>query len=191
MINPVSYEINKQNLFQICDILERSNIEYTVFYGTMLGIHRDGKIIESDDDVDVLVKVSDFMKVLFAIKSSGLVISKNVDKMFLQVRNTINDIKSYVDIYFYYDSGYNYIIEPWNFLGRYMDKENHLHIPYNLVFPVKTFNYDGKLIKIPSESEQLCQFLYGENYRLPMRKKIDYTTKIVNNKPEIIYHQTL
>jgi len=100
MINPVSYEINKQNLFQICDILERSNIEYTVFYGTMLGIHRDGRIIESDDDVDVLVKVSDFMKVLFAIKSSGLVISKNVDKMFLQVRNTLNEIKSYVDIYF-------------------------------------------------------------------------------------------
>ncbi len=190
MINPVSYEINKKNLFEICDILEESNIEYMVFYGTMLGLHRDGKIIDNDDDVDILISVSDYMKVLSTLKLKGLTISKNVNKMFLQVRNTIDDIKSYVDIYFYYDSGYNYVIEPWNFGGRYMDKETHLHIPMNLLFPSNQFEYDGKLIRIPSESEQLCQFLYGEKYRIPLRKKIDYTTKIVNNKPEIIYHQT-
>ena len=189
MINPVSSEINKQNLFKICDVLDSNNIDYMVFYGTMLGLHREGKIIENDDDIDILISVSDYQKVLDVLKSNWLIMSKNVNKMFIQVRNIIDDVKSYIDIYFYYDSGYNYVVEPWNFAGRYMDRETHLHIPKNLIFPTNTFEYEGKLIKVPNETELLCQFLYGENYKIPLRKKLDYTTKIVNNKPEIIYHQ--
>lgn len=187
MINSVPYEINKQNLLYICDLLQSYGINYTVFYGTMLGIHRDGKIIENDDDVDILISVSDYTKVLDVLKSKSVTLSEHVKRVFIQIQRIIDTTPSYIDIYFYYDGG-SYIIEPWNFCGKYNNKKTHIHIPKNLIFPTHTFQYGDMVIKIPQAPEQLCQFLYGTNWRLPLTKNIDYSIKIVNNTPKITYY---
>ena len=49
----VSLETNQENLSYFCKILE--GIEYFVFFGTMLGLERDGGVIEGDDDIDFYV----------------------------------------------------------------------------------------------------------------------------------------
>lgn len=47
-------------LKNIAKIFNDNNIEYMIFYGSLLGIIRDKKLLEHDDDVDFLVSDSDF-----------------------------------------------------------------------------------------------------------------------------------
>ncbi|MDA7714540.1 LicD family protein, partial [Candidatus Pelagibacter sp.] len=48
--------IQKQNLENLLEISHKiKNIEYFIFYGTLLGITRDNSIIKGDDDVDFMV----------------------------------------------------------------------------------------------------------------------------------------
>ena len=46
-------ELNFQNLISVSPLLK--NIEYFIFYGTLLGIIRENNIIKGDDDIDFLV----------------------------------------------------------------------------------------------------------------------------------------
>lgn len=51
----ISKDTNSKNLINSCKILNNITDEYTVFYGSMLGIHREGDVIDGDDDCDFLV----------------------------------------------------------------------------------------------------------------------------------------
>ena len=46
-------KLNYQNLMTVSPLLK--NIEYFIFYGTLLGIIRGNNIIKGDDDIDFLV----------------------------------------------------------------------------------------------------------------------------------------
>ena len=46
----ISKHLNRQNLIEAAAVLK--DVDYCVFYGTALGIHRDGDLIDGDDDVD-------------------------------------------------------------------------------------------------------------------------------------------
>ena len=50
-------ELNRETLLESTKILEKIN--YCIFYGSMLGIHRDGDVIDGDDDVDLLIENKD------------------------------------------------------------------------------------------------------------------------------------
>lgn len=55
-LNP---EIAFNNLKDFVQILEDFNVEYYLFYGTLLGIYRDKRLIEYDHDVDIAIKASE------------------------------------------------------------------------------------------------------------------------------------
>ena len=49
-------DIQKQNFDNLLKVsYSIKNIEYFIFYGTLLGITRDNNIIKGDDDVDFMV----------------------------------------------------------------------------------------------------------------------------------------
>jgi len=49
-------------LGQLNKVFEELNISYWLVYGTLLGVYRDGKFIEHDDDIDVGLFLDDYSK---------------------------------------------------------------------------------------------------------------------------------
>ena len=71
-------------------------------------------------------------------------ISKNI---FIQGTKKVNNkILTYVDFYLYSDlPDNNYICDKWNFSGRYKDPLNYMHIPKEIIYPIKYW-FDSLLI---------------------------------------------
>lgn len=44
-----------KDLETIREVLEKNNVRFMVVYGALLGMHRDGKFIEHDDDIDLAI----------------------------------------------------------------------------------------------------------------------------------------
>ena len=57
MFKKIHRSFNEPNLKLMLPILEKENIEYFMFYGSLLGIVREGNILEMDDDIDICVNL--------------------------------------------------------------------------------------------------------------------------------------
>jgi hypothetical protein len=175
------------NLIYFTSLLNLNNIEYTIFYGTLLGISRDYDIIENDDDIDILLDNKYYNEILEMLKSTNFIINIDEPSIFMQLVNIKNN-NSLIDLYFYENNEeFDYVIDKWNFIGQCHEEKNHLHIPKKYLFDYKKINFYNQDICIPGNSEKLCKFLYGKFYKENLIKNIDYTTNIVKNKPKIKY----
>ena len=178
--------INFQNLLIISKTL--SKIEHFICYGTLLGMTRDNKIISGDDDVDFLINYKYKSKVLKKmISNKSFKINKKVsNKFFAQYIKKDTNITSFVDFYFYInDTKNNYIIEKHNYLSNFRDPKFAIHFPKKFIFPIKKDKYH-KIVSLPKRPEKVCQFLYGLEWRTPLKKNISYRMEIVDNKPLLI-----
>ncbi len=178
--------INFKNLLIISKVL--SKIEHFICYGTLLGITRDNKIIPGDDDVDLLIDYKYKNKVLKKMVSlKSFKVNKKVsNKFFVQYINKDINFTSFVDFYFYINNPKNnFIIEKHNFLSNFKDPKFAIHFPKKFIFPIKKDKY-YKTICLPNKQEKLCQFLYGLDWKIPLKKNISYRMEIVNNKPLLI-----
>ena len=183
MKKPVSKEINRKNLLDCARLLR--NVEYCFFYGSLLGIHRDGDVIEDDDDVDVLLSEKDDELVTNILLEGGYFLSKQYrcDKIFKQFFKTIDGTQVFLDLYFFKNFNEDYIIERWNFHARPYENNYHIIIPKPIIFPIKETIFKGKKIKIPNKPEKVCRYLYGENFSTPLKKELEYYIIIENNRP--------
>ena len=172
-------------------MLHKNKIEHFVFFGTLLGLTRDGKPIKGDDDIDFYVNKKDFDKVHNAILSLGFRINHNIwpnhTKNFIQFNDVIDKKKTRVDFYFYDStSDKNYLLEPWHFVGLTPNKTygtNFLKVPKLFVYPITNKNYLSENISMPKHSELMCEFLYGQSWKIPKLKGIDYKTTVIGGKP--------
>ena len=186
----ITQEINSKNLIRACNLLNSITNEYTVFFGTMLGLHREGEVIDGDDDCDFLIssKLYDKVKKLFLSNGYRLPnIHHDRKDIFTQFTTKIDHIEVLIDIYYYTDYNEEYVIDKWNFAGLYLDQHKWMLIPKKYLFDFKKLNYKNIIINIPNNSEYICKYLYGERYKENLIKFVDYEMTIVNNKPNIIY----
>ena len=183
MKNLLDKDINNKALIYFSGLLK--NIEYFSFYGTLLGIVRTGETLDKDDDIDILVNVEQYQIVLKLIEEKQLNIIIKSENVFLQVEKELNGNITLLSIHFYKMTE-NLIIDKWAFAGFPNDRHNHLNIDKKLVFPLKSISLDGHHINIPNESKKLCEFLYGEKYKIPIEKD-SYDIVLINNRPVIRY----
>lgn len=179
-------EINLNNLLYISKLFK--NINFFIFYGTLLGMERNGTIIEGDDDIDILIDINDKNQVLSLIKKTeNLEINENnSNKYFVQLNKTSNNILSCIDLYFYINEAKNdYIIEKHNFLSFIENPNYSIHIPKDLIFPLK-YSKLFKEVKVPNKPDSLCKYLYGPSWKSPLRKNSGYRMEIIDNKPKLI-----
>ena len=59
---PIDRKYNAQNLKEVLPLLE--GLDYFIFYGTLLGLVREGDILEKDDDIDILVDRKHFAELI-------------------------------------------------------------------------------------------------------------------------------
>jgi hypothetical protein len=165
-------------------------VEHFIFFGTLLGIVRDGDIIPNDDDIDIYVDIKYRSKLIKELSNAGFFVNENIypnfSNYFLQLQIPREDLITYVDFYFFDSSQAKYISEKWNFSGRIDNFYNEMHIPKELIFPLKKFLYKDIQLSIPSKPNEVCAFLYGNEWRIPLNKNKHYTTAIINNKPVIL-----
>ena len=189
MKNAIPRHLGQQNLVEISHLL--SGIKHFVFFGTLLGLVRDSNIIDGDDDVDLYVDIKHRNDVIKILVDSGYSLDfeqyPNTTPYFIQATISKNNINIPTDFYFFEDDGQSkYILERWNFLANVEDKNNHLLVPKDLLFPLQTKEFFGANIAMPAKPEAVCKFLYGKHWLTPLKKEQEYRTLIVNNKPMVL-----
>ena len=182
----ISVEENENNLIYFSKLFV--NVEYFIFFGTLLGITRDKGLIDGDDDIDFYVNLKDRFKLIENLKNNNievdLTLSVNKNNYFLQIKRVFNKKILITDFYFYEtDIEKNFIIERWNFEGGTHDTSKYLRIPKIFIFPLKKILFKSVEIFIPKESELTCEFLYGINWKKKLKKDKEYTIKVINGKP--------
>jgi len=178
--------INLENLLFISRKLKKFKI--FCFYGTLLGLTRENDILLGDDDIDLLVDIKHKKQILAYIskfKNFKLNKKKN-NKYFIQLIQNKKNLKSFVDIYFYINKkNKGYIIEKHNFLSAINIERLSLHIPKKYIFPLKANKKFGDVL-LPKNSYKICEFLYGKNWKTPLKKNSGYRMEIINHKPKLI-----
>jgi phosphorylcholine metabolism protein LicD len=182
----ISVDENEDNLLYFSKLF--NNVEYFIFFGTLLGITREKGLIDGDDDIDFYVNLKDRSKLIDNLKNNNievdLTLSVNKNNHFLQIKRVVNNKVLIADFYFYEtDIEKNFIIERWNLEGGTNDVSKHLRIPKIFIFPLKKILFKSVEISIPKEGELICEFLYGINWKKKLKKDKEYTIKVINGKP--------
>ena len=177
----INRELNLKNLMLLSTRM--SEVEYFIFFGTLLGYLREGNLIKEDDDIDFYVNIRDQDKIVNILDSLDFIYSHSTI-YFVQASRIIEGVNTFVDFYFY--ENYlesDHLIERWNFLFSPNDAEKHLHIPKKIIFPIRQGEIRNIKINIPFDVDACCRYLYGDHYKTPLKKEDQYKIKIVNNKP--------
>lgn len=159
-----------------------------VFFGTLLGLIREGAPIKGDDDVDFYVDVRHFEHVKKTLMASGFKIDvsapPNNTLWFLQADGHIEGRQIRADFYFFdQTTDIHFVIEPWNFMGTLNNTQSHLRIPKTLLFPLASRKFGDIELNFPACPEVLCEFLYGLDWRTPKKKGTDYHTNVIGGRP--------
>jgi hypothetical protein len=181
VIDPVDRKYNLKNLEYIVDYL--SHLDYFLFFGTLLGYYREGNILPEDDDVDIYVDIKHRDELIGILQQSEFSIRIN-NPYFLQGHRILEGINTYFDFYLYEtDDTKDYISERWNIAGDTRNADRFLHTPKDMVFPIGWGSIGDIKVKIPHDVSECCRFLYGDKYKTPLKKDVEYRSEVVNNKP--------
>ncbi len=155
MIDPKPQDLNRKNLIDVSNLLK--GIEHFVFFGTLLGLVRDGDIIPHDDDVDFYVPIEQGDALIERLKTTDFSIGLNTDGKPEQPLCTVRAYKFIdgmeldIDFYLYQSNPEtDCIIERWNISGKPDNKDTHLHIPKSMIFPLKTQRFFDCDIAMPA-----------------------------------------
>ena len=176
MFTPINRKYNLTTLGMVAPHLEE--MEYCVFFGTLLGYHREGNLLEMDDDVDIYINSQHKTEVVEIITSLGFDISIDTS-IFMQGKIEIEGVTAYIDFYLYYKEN-NHSVDRWNFRG---DDGKILHVPLDILLPPSDVTMGDISFKMPKDPDGCCRFLYGDNYHTPLKKNVEYTMCIVDHKP--------
>jgi len=188
---PIDRKFNFKNFKDITKLLNKDNLEYFIFYGTLLGYCREKNLLEKDDDIDFLVNIKYANNLIKILTTLNFEISVSTN-LFIQGRKEIdNNFFTYVDFYLFSNNpSKNYICDKWTFSGDHSNPANHLYIPKKIIYPIKKSIMQNISVNVPAKTKECCKFLYGDNYTTPLKKGADYRTEIINNKPKQIIINT-
>lgn len=189
MFKPIAIEKNLNNLKYVAERLSR--VEWFIFFGTLLGYTRENNIIKNDDDIDIYVdlRFRDTIIEIFKNTELNFDVTKvpNLSPFFLQGLRELGGEKTYVDFYFFENAKkLSFIREKHNFSGRSYLETNTMHIPKEIIYPIKPAKLKDLDVFVPNKPIECCQFLYGKDWKTPLSKSKDYFVDIINNKPMLV-----
>lgn len=174
---------NKDNLIEITSLIK--NLDYFLFFGTLLGDIRENSVIKDDDDIDFLISFKDLNIVENILSLNGFNVSAK-EKFFISFYNK-NIVEAHtIDFYAYYLKDQNVVI-PKSFYGNsiFQLKRHYLILNKNLFFPTKRNNNGAK---IPNKSKIIVPILYGKKWNEKLIKNLDYFIYFRKNIPRVTYN---
>ncbi|MDC0606883.1 hypothetical protein OAP00_03730 [Acidimicrobiia bacterium] len=177
---------NKENLTHITSLIK--DLDYFLFFGTLLGDVRENDVIKNDDDIDFLINSKE-LDILENILVNNDMLIQQKDNFFISFCNKNIEEAHTVDFYVYYKEGKNVVI-PKSFYGNSVLKlkRHYLTLDKNLFFPAIK-NINGA--KIPNKSKKIIHILYGEKWNEKLVKNVDYFIYFNKNMPRITYSPNL
>ncbi len=141
----------KNILFEFDDIAKKLKIPYCLGQGTALGLYRDGKIINGDNDVDIEVFCDNkkLEKLFQKLKESGYDDEKGIAHINIISKDSYEVNQHFhkgpiLDILFHFDG-----------------KRKKFHKKFDKV------KFDGREFNIPHPIEEYLELEFGKNWRKP------------------------
>lgn len=154
-------KIREKVFKKVINILNTNEIEYFVNYGTLLGLIREGRLLESDDDIDILVHEKDYNKAYSLINKEYTLMRTDPD--FCQGYIHQGQVELY-----------KYTVENGKVIDKWTKKHNDLSgiQPVNYVYPIQSKYIEilGIQVSLPNEPEKILENVY-ENWKVPTGSK--------------------
>jgi len=141
---------------------EKFNIKSTIASGTLLGIHRDGKLIDHDDDIDIAY-YSNFSASEDIVREQSNIV-EYLNSQGYNCKNT-----SHVQIQCTLSSGVDIDLFP-----AWVEGDNMIMSPLPVnqvkisdVFPLDTIDFQGFSLPVPRDINKMLVVNYGPEYNEP------------------------
>jgi hypothetical protein len=171
-------KIINNTLVFFANLLHLHNIDnWFISYGTLLGIVRNNSCIEGDDDIDIIIDIKHYQKIMqiLAINEFYTYDVSKLDKFNQQFIKTVdNDKLCSVDFYFAEVDDNGDFNDTWNELiwsNCFTNNNDKQFILYD---------WNGTVLHIPNNYETKLIKLYGENWQTPLSRDEYVTVKTRN-----------
>jgi hypothetical protein len=157
------------------------------FFGTLLGLGRDGGLIAGDDDIDFICELETLNAVTEKIRSSFKVVMV-VDTLESQfgagTRTFVIQFPSnlmHVDLYCPRIVNEQSLF-PCHWYDSRHDERGWLRVPNSMIDAIRAHDY-SKIGEPFLKLQPLCNYLYGPGWQQPSRKNIDHVHALINGVP--------
>lgn len=157
-IKPIDKKIAGENLVLLKEVCEKNEINFLLFFGTLLGAVREHDFITHDEDIDLVIKkeeMNNFLSILFDLRIIGFEVARFEKRGFMSIiRNG-----EYIDLYFF---------EPYT-------KNNDLRIcareicKKEFVENTTTYFFLGHSYNVPEKYISFLEYYYGTNWKTPIK----------------------
>lgn len=147
---PLNVESLEKSLAELHDVFDRHGICFWLRDGTALGVLRGGRILATDDDVDIGVWLDDrpaVERALQDLEELGFVVYEKYDFMISLLRRW-ESIEIVISKSWAADDAYH------NFVDTFFAD-------------LRTVEYLGRKFNVPSRSDAYLEFCYGPDWRIP------------------------
>lgn len=134
------------------DILEENKINYSLGFGTLLGLYRDKDFIGHDTDVDILILGKESIKKLNKAIERGEFAKHDMFREKDGIAVSYKDI--YCDLYPLEER-----VDCYKWLNYKLSYEQ---------LPLSELEFCGQKIKIPKNPEKYLEARYGKKWRTPV-----------------------
>jgi len=152
------------NLLEFKRVLDKYNINFWISHGTLLGVYRDGKLIDYDHDCDISLKVSEFSKFIDAHEGLLEVGFKPIRLIYnerkFQRSVSYGRKKTYIDV-----MGYRKINNDlWERMpGCVLLRDSQIK-------ELNTIKFQGETFNVVQDIERYLLAHYGKKWRQPIKK---------------------
>src|SRR5690554_4847523 len=155
-----------ENLKTIDSIFRELGVEYWLSNGTLLGVHRDNELIETDSNTDISVNVKTISKDMFQkIKKEGFSLVRFFGKLQDGFMVEIARKNEKTNLFFFYKEE-----DKW-YHSVYKDIDGTESLKYDYVFEafdLTEVEFKGHKFTIPKNTEDVLNQQYGDNWKTPI-----------------------
>lgn len=173
--------------------------EVVPFFGTLLGLARNGAPIDGDDDLDFATDTVRLRKISEAIKDDPKckkikIIESRVGLAHLSFEFDLENSRAVqVDI-FGYKCQEDVVVFPVHWRDENEDEKLWLRVPTSIKAIEAMLSRDantGDSLHLHEDVDELLQYLYGDMWRTPLRKNVDYRVDMLEGKPTYTLYKPL
>jgi hypothetical protein len=162
------------------------------FFGTLLGLFRDGHLIDGDDDIDFAIDSSKLDRFLQDISSDSrfeLMSSSEYEGVKVQISLGYTSVagESIVCDVFGYIWETNCAIFPVHWRDEVTNQQKWLRVPWSESLECELRQYLKPKGTRNDKLKPLIEFLYGVRWDSKLLKNVDYRVEIRNGRPEYEY----
>jgi hypothetical protein len=165
---------SQKELIDLVNFLNSKDLKYFLADGSLLGIVRDGKLIDHDTDLDFyLVDSKSIWEIHTYLSARGFMIGRRLKHKGRLVQMTyFNNDHLLIDFLFWQGTlDGNYFWVAPEIKGRRVQNASYFDFPSYITWrnlSIRTFG----------EYELWLKLVYGENWRIPEKQKTDWTKTI-------------